>query len=171
MTPPFTPPPILSPPGVLPKAPPSIRDNITRLLKANGITGVEFTDELHPDRVFAFDVERSALVHCIRYRGVSWHEDARGLELRKFHGPSAIGSFRELASPSMQIVMHAISDLSPNRRDVYFLELDVDHEAPVTPVKLLVHGSEVLVNAVTRSTTDQIDIARRLDARLGPVQA
>lgn len=145
----------------------TIRQNVERLLEVNGITGIEISDETHPDRVFAFDRDRSVLVHCLRYRGIHWHEDATGRELTHFHGASAIASFRELASPSMQIVVHAISDLSPAREDLYFLEIDVDHSAPTDPIKLLVHGEEVFVNAITRSTTDQDDITRRIDARLG----
>lgn len=167
MIPPLAPPP-MDPTGLAPRLP-TIRDNVARLLKANGITGIDVT-EVEADRVFGFDVERSALVHCMRYRGILWHEDLRGIELRKFHGKSAIASFRELTTPSLQIVFHAISDLSPGRRDCYFVELDVDHAAPTDPVKLIVHGTEVLVNAFTRSKTDQVDMAQRIAKRLGPVE-
>lgn len=147
----------------------TILENLTRVLNELKIQGVEPSDLSRPDRVFAFDRKRELLVHMLRYRGEHWHEDARGFELQKFHGRSAIASFREVSSPSMQVVVHAISDASPSREDCYFVELDIDHQAPINPMKLLVHGEEVLVNAFTHATTDQDDIERRLVARLGPL--
>lgn len=148
-----------------------IRSNVEFVLEQLGIQGLEWTDTTRPDRVFGFDRNRQLLVHYMRYSGPGqhWHLDGRGPELAHFHGKSALYSFRENApNCSMQVVFHAISDASPSREDSYFVELDVDHQAPTNPVKLLVHGEEVLVNAITGSTTDQIDIAHRLALRFGP---
>lgn len=137
----------------------TIRDNVERVLAALGIVGIEITDE-RPDRVFGFDTRRELAAAC-SLRKDHWMTDAYD----PLHGKSVIKSCRERTTPSMQVCFHRVSDLSPSRRDWYFVEIDLDHAPPSNPETILIHGEEVLVNALTHGLTDQDDMAKRLDAR------
>lgn len=137
----------------------TIRENVERLLAVLAVNGVEIFEE-RPDRVFAWDRNRELVVECAINR-THWMLDGWD----PLHGKSLRESFREKVRPSMQCCFHEISPLSPSREDRYFVEIDFDQSAPKDLVGIVIHGKEVLVNALTGGLTNQDDISRRLDTR------
>ena len=139
----------------------TIRQNVERVLAVLGIEGVEIFDESRSDRVFAWDRD-SRMIQELMLNHQHWMLD----RYDPLHGKSTRESYRERDRPSMQICIHEISQINKPDLPRYFLEIDFDEAPPSNPITILIHGKEVLVNALTGHLTDQDDISRRLDARL-----
>lgn len=142
----------------------TIRQNVERVLVVLGIQcgplGIEIFEE-RPDRVFAWD-HAGQMVTEIILNHRHWMSDV----FDPLHGKSTRESWREKDKPSLQVCIHEISQINKPDLPRYFLEIDFDEAPPDNPVNILIHGKEVLVNALTGGLTDQHDISRRLDARL-----
>ena len=148
---------------------PTIVDNITRVLDALGISGVQYVD-IYPDRVSAIDRLGQLRQHVIDHPE-HWMRDPMigGHPIDPFHGSNVSGSYRELARPSLQFVTHPISRIPPNHPpEDHYDEMDIDFSPPDSPLNFLRHTAEVGHNLITRQKTDEAEVARLLDERFAP---
>jgi hypothetical protein len=138
----------------------TISDNILRNLKELGVNGVE-PFETRPDRLFCWDLlgELEAHFHAHPEHWLADHLDP-------LHGASMRENWREKATPSMQCVKHAISQVNhPHLPDDAFWEIDFDEQAPTNPAYLAEHLGVCIVHAIRHSTTDENAISAGLDKR------
>lgn len=139
----------------------TIWENIERLLRFRDIRGVT-PIEYRPDRVFAWDMFGELEADC-RRDTAHWMSDV----LDPLHG-ALLGNFRERAIPSLQVCIHPISQINhPNLPRTSFCEIDFDEEAPTNPVTLTEHLGICIIHAIRHSTTNEDDIYRGLEKRLG----
>lgn len=131
--------------------------NVLRVLKHLGVERSIRITLVKADRVFGWPVSDELLRHVVLNQ---WRQDPPA-DVQRMHG--AFISFREPdVRPALQVVLHRAdnSDAWP-----YFVELDLDENAPVGAWGEIRHGWELLRNAVTRRKTDQAKIAAMLDQR------
>jgi len=146
----------------------TITENVARVLTLLKIAGViQIDGTARPDRIFCWDTLGELGQH-ITDHPEHWSEDLWD----PLHGRSVRHSFRERTRPSMQVCVHAISQLNhpTDAKGVplpdHFLEIDFDESGPNSFEGVFIHGEEVLVNKVTGHLTNQEDIAQKLDRRL-----
>lgn len=141
---------------------PTIRRNVEAWLAHHGITGVEITEEF-PDRVRAFDHQGLLLEYAITN---NWDYGTGDNHTWSTKGDTTRGSWREHATPSMQIVLHdrkMVGDDGYARWAKPMLEIDFDENSP--NVNLPGHIVEVSRNKLLKVTTDQAKIAAGLMRR------
>ncbi len=138
-----------------------MRKNIERVLRHLGLADAVYITSEAQDRVYGWAADGRLIKHVVLHE---WITDVKE-STEYFHG-SAI-TFREPASPSLQVVIHLVQ--GGRGPYPYFVELDLDFYAPSwrRPWTLLLHGWEVLRNAITRKKTDPVKMARALDKRFG----
>jgi len=137
----------------------SIVENITRVLDALGIQGVQYVD-IEQDRIYAIDRLGQLQAH-IDAHPEHWFKDAVDV----FH-PDIAGSYRERCRPSLQACKRPISQINPNHPDARFRwELDIDFSPTDSLTDFARHSFEVIENGTTGHKTNQNEVARRLDAR------
>lgn len=140
--------------------PHEMRKNIERVLFYLGLSDTVIITREEGSTVYGWTTDGRLLQYVVTN---NWITDLKeGVE--HFHGSSI--SFREPASPSLQVVFH----LTHNVLHPYFVELDLDFYPPSwrRPHWLLLHGLEVVRNALTGKPTDPAEMARALDKRFGP---
>jgi hypothetical protein len=139
---------------------PSIADNIFRNLRELGIDGV-VVYQAQPDRLFVWDMLGQLEAHCKAHKE-HWMAD----HLDPLHGGSARANYREKATPSMQCVKHAISQINhPNLPRPEIWEVDFDEVCPRTPITIIEHLDTCIIHAIRGSKTDQNEISKGLDKR------
>lgn len=127
-------------------------------LAHHGIEGVLIIED-HGDRVDVIDT----VGHLLEYiESERWDRSSGDNHTRSTVADTTVGSFREPATPSMQVVLQKKYPTPPYNRRL-FLEIDFDKHSPA--VNLPGHAAEVLANRITGGKTNQRDIAEGLVAR------
>ena len=138
----------------------TITDNVERNLKALGIEGVVIY-QTEPDRLFVWDTLGQLEAHC-KNHPEHWMSD----NLDPLHGASMRANYREKATPSMQCVEHAISQINhPNLPRPNIWEVDFDEECPRTPITIVEHLGVCVIHAIRHTKTNQDNISAGLDKR------
>ena len=134
-----------------------IKSNVLKILELYGLHNECVIYKEDEDRVWAFPVNDTILKYVV-FNG--WQQDPPDIAMRMHNTRAA---FREpgLPIPCLQICFHL-------KDEGYLLEMDVDIVGPSfkNPAKLLLHGIEVLSNAVWRQKTKQDRIAELLERRI-----
>ena len=149
---------------------PNITDNVLRVLRYLGLEKHLAVEALGPDERYV--ILRACDFMALEYMTVNgWSRDP-GPVSRRMHGGSRC-SFREPGGvrPALQMsqMWDGVTYLDGETPVHYFLA-DLDAEAPnlTQPFQSIKHGIMALWHKVSGSKTDQRDIARMLDKRLGP---
>lgn len=142
-------------------AAPTARTNIERVLRHLGLDSAIAITREEKDRVYGWPIT-DTLMRRVVLEG--WQPELKE-SAEFFHGSEI--SYREPASPGLQVVFHKPEE--PNPPAEYFIELDLDFHPPQIrkPWTFILHGLETGRNWITGKKTDPVAMSAALDKRFG----